>query len=186
MKLLVAILTLMPCLALSRDVPFIQAPISTHLSSECTTEACNMTLCMANLQNNNLTIGSTFLYEEQLLVNGMLFYLLEDYIKVGSDIYSPWLKRDKMTDFFKENYLKRIETLARISFKPREEKCFNLKLDKSYALEDGRYYIGHYFLHDAYVLEIEKTGFFSVSSNIVVIQKSIIGKVGEATGLPKP
>lgn len=106
-----------------------------------------------------------------MLVNGMNFYLLEDYIKVGSDIYSSWLKRGKVTDFFKENYLKKTEWLAKISFKPREEKCFNFNLDKSYELKRWQYYIGHYFLYDAYVLESEEVSFFSVGSNIVVIQK---------------
>tara|TARA_B100001059_G_C17808389_1_gene570638 strand:+ start:1066 stop:1587 length:522 start_codon:yes stop_codon:yes gene_type:complete len=173
MKLLVAILAVMPCLAFSKDVPLIQPPISAYLSSGCTTEACNVNLCIANLQNNNLTIGSVFLDKEQMLVNGMLFYPLEDYIKAGSDIYSPRLKieREKMTDFFKENYLKRFDGITELSFKPREEKCFYLNLEKSYVLGDGRYYIGQYFLRDAYVLESEKIGFFSVSSNIIVIQK---------------
>ncbi|MCB5215128.1 hypothetical protein LHL18_16765 [Rheinheimera aquimaris] len=171
MKSLIAILTLVPCLTFSKDVPLIQPPISTYLSSNCTAEACNVKLCMANLQNNNLTISSSFLHEDQMLVNGMNFYLLEDYIKVGSDIYSSWLKRGEVTDFFKEIYLNKTEGLAKISFKPKEEKCFNFNLDKSYELKSGKYYIGHYFLYDGYVLEGEEVSFFSVSSNIIVIQK---------------
>ena len=171
MNFSIFLLTLMPFLVFSKDVLPMQSPVSAHLSSACKTEQCIVTLCIANFQNNHLTIGSPFLYEEQMLVNGMLFYLLDDYIKVGSDIYSPWLKRDKMTDFFKENYLKRIEANARVSFKPREEKCFNFKLDKSYVLASGQYYIGHYFLRDAYILGSEELGYFSASSNIIVIQK---------------
>ncbi|MAD76252.1 MAG: hypothetical protein CML20_15940 [Rheinheimera sp.] len=171
MKLLFFILTVISYPAFSKDFTFIKSPVSVHLKSECKSEACNVILCMKNFQDKSITISSLFLSQDQLLINGMLFYSLENYIEFGSDIYSPWLDRGKMTDFFKEKFLKSIDASTKISFESGEEKCFNLNLDKSYVLEDGNYYIGHYILRDAYLQEGEDVSLFSVSSNIIVIQK---------------
>lgn len=174
MKLFNVTLTLLSCLAFSSDVPLINSPVSISIKSDCKTEPCKLTLCFSNLRDKSLKIGSAFLDENQMIVSGMLFYPLEDYIKAGSDIYSPKLKieRESMKDFFKENYLKNFEGMTEISFNSREQKCFSLNIEKAYTLEKGRYYIGHYFLQDAYVLDSKEIGFFLDSSNIIVIQKN--------------
>ncbi len=172
MKVVIIIFSLMSCLAFANDISYTtEPPISLQLNSNCNTAECNVTLCMENDQENDLTISSPFLGEDQLLVNGMLFYPLEDYIQANSDIYSPWLKRGEMTDFFKENYLKRLEKSVAVSFEPREKKCFILDLEKSYILEENQYYIGYYMLQDSFTPENDNSYFLPNSSNIIVIKK---------------
>lgn len=171
MRILIFVLFFIQTNLFADDTKIAAPPISIQLKSNCAAKVCNMTLCMKNIQDEDITIASPFLNEGQLVVNGVYLYPLDDYIEIGSDIYSPRLRREKVTESFKEDYLKRIESSTELSFGFGEKKCFTLDIEKYYILDSNRYYIGHYILKDSYIIGNDGNSFFSVSSNVIVIKR---------------
>ncbi|WP_417705515.1 hypothetical protein [Rheinheimera aquimaris] len=145
------------------DAKIAAPPISIQLQSDCGAKICNLTLCINNNKDEDITITSPFLDEGHPVVNGVYLYPLDDYIRTGSDIYSPRLRKEKVTESFKEDYLKRIESSTELSFGFGEKKFSTLEIEKYYILDSNRYYIGNYILKDSYIIGNDGNSFFPLA-----------------------